>query len=68
MDWAWNNREFVIGLGRAARQEYLDKYTAEKNYPLLMNIYQHAIEMNAPGRPAQELSLARQCVGPQNQL
>lgn len=44
VNWAWNNRKLVAGLGKAARQEYLDKYSAEKNYPLLMNIYQRAIE------------------------
>jgi hypothetical protein len=26
-----------------ARQEYESKYTAEKNYPLLMEIYRHAM-------------------------
>jgi glycosyltransferase involved in cell wall biosynthesis len=68
VNWAWNNREFVAGLGKAARQEYLDKYTAEKNYPLLLNIYQRALEMNRQGDSAEEPSLARQYVGPQNQL
>lgn len=68
VDWAWNNREPVAGLGRAARQEYLDKYTAEKNYPLLMDIYQRAIEIHALGQPTQKLSLARQCVAPRNEL
>jgi hypothetical protein len=30
-------------MGRAARAEYEAKYTAEKNYACLMDIYQRAI-------------------------
>jgi hypothetical protein len=30
-------------MGEAARREYETKYTAEKNYPKLMEIYQHAM-------------------------
>jgi len=68
VDWAWNNRKFVADLGKGARQEYLDKYTAEKNYPLLLNIYQRALEINGQGQSAEEPSLSQQCVGTQNQL
>jgi glycosyltransferase involved in cell wall biosynthesis len=57
VDWAWNNREFVAGLGKAARQEYLDKYTPEKNYAQLIEIYQRAIAMNERGQSAEEPSL-----------
>jgi glycosyltransferase involved in cell wall biosynthesis len=32
-----------IKLGNQARQDYLDKYTPEKNYNLLLNIYEKAI-------------------------
>ena len=31
-------------MGRAARAEYEAKYTAERNYQLLMSIYQRVIE------------------------
>jgi hypothetical protein len=31
-------------MGTQARTEYESKYTAEKNYPQLMEIYQRAIE------------------------
>ncbi len=34
---------FDLGLGRAARAEYEAKYTAERNYHLLMDIYQRAM-------------------------
>lgn len=62
VNWAWNNREFVEGLGRAARREYLEKYTAEKNYPMLMNIYQRALELNGLPQPAPEPQAAPEYV------
>jgi glycosyltransferase involved in cell wall biosynthesis len=43
VEWAWNNRDHMRKMGQEARREYEDKYTAEKNYPRLMEIYQHAI-------------------------
>jgi hypothetical protein len=33
-------------MGMEARQEYESKYTAEKNYPQLMEIYRHAVAEN----------------------
>jgi glycosyltransferase involved in cell wall biosynthesis len=30
-------------LGGRARQTYLERYTPEKNYPMLMHIYEHAL-------------------------
>jgi hypothetical protein len=30
-------------MGKEARQEYENKYTAEKNYPMLIEIYRHAV-------------------------
>jgi len=43
LEWAWNHPERMRQMGREARQEYERKYTAEKNYPLLMQIYERAI-------------------------
>jgi hypothetical protein len=34
-------------MGRQARRDYEDLYSAEKNYSLLMGIYRRAIEENA---------------------
>jgi hypothetical protein len=31
-------------MGNEARKDYQLKYTAEKNYPMLMEIYQRAME------------------------
>jgi glycosyltransferase involved in cell wall biosynthesis len=42
VEWAWNHPERMRSMGKEARREYETKYTAEKNYPMLMEIYQHA--------------------------
>jgi glycosyltransferase involved in cell wall biosynthesis len=42
VEWAWTHPEQVHAMGIAARAEYESKYTAEKNYPQLMEIYQRA--------------------------
>jgi glycosyltransferase involved in cell wall biosynthesis len=44
VEWAWNNAERTRLMGKEARREYETKYTAEKNYPLLMEIYRQAVE------------------------
>jgi glycosyltransferase involved in cell wall biosynthesis len=46
VDWALNNPVRMRSFGKEARQEYEKKYTAEKNYPILMDIYQRAIGAN----------------------
>jgi glycosyltransferase involved in cell wall biosynthesis len=40
--WAWAHPEEMRGMGRQARRQFENKYTAEQNYPLLMAIYQRA--------------------------
>jgi glycosyltransferase involved in cell wall biosynthesis len=44
VDWAWSHPKEMEAMGRSGRAEYEAKYTAERNYPMLMDIYQHAIE------------------------
>jgi glycosyltransferase involved in cell wall biosynthesis len=46
VEWAWRNPERMAEMGKEARQEYEAKYTAERNYPMLMEIYQRAIASN----------------------
>jgi glycosyltransferase involved in cell wall biosynthesis len=41
--WAWTHPHEMKRMGLAARKEYEDKYTAEKNYAILMNIYRSVI-------------------------
>lgn len=37
--WAWNHPAEMQAMGLAARAEYESKYTPERNYEVLMNIY-----------------------------
>jgi glycosyltransferase involved in cell wall biosynthesis len=46
VDWALTHASEMETMGRAARAEYLAKYTAERNYQLLMEMYRRA--QNAP--------------------
>jgi glycosyltransferase involved in cell wall biosynthesis len=42
VEWAWAHGDELRAMGKEARREYEAKYTAEKNYPMLMNIYERA--------------------------
>ncbi len=53
IEWALDHPRKLREMGRHARQEYEAKYTAEKNYQLLQQIYEHVLE--GP-RPAAEKS------------
>jgi glycosyltransferase involved in cell wall biosynthesis len=44
VEWAWAHPEEMAAMGRAARAEYEAKYTAERNYEMLMEIYGKALE------------------------
>jgi glycosyltransferase involved in cell wall biosynthesis len=44
VEWAWAHPERTRAMGAQARAEYEDKYTAEKNYPLLLDIYRRALQ------------------------
>jgi glycosyltransferase involved in cell wall biosynthesis len=46
-DWAWSHPERMRQMGNEAREEFESKYTAEKNYALLMEIYKHALAGHA---------------------
>lgn len=41
--WAWSHPQEMQEMGRAARREFETKYTAERNYEILMGIYQKAL-------------------------
>ncbi len=43
VDWAWQHPAEMAAMGKAARCEFETKYAADKNYQLLMTIYQRAI-------------------------
>ena len=42
VEWAWGHPKELAEIGREARREYEQKYTAEKNYEILMEIYERA--------------------------
>ena len=43
VNWAWAHRPEMVAMGSAAYQRYQQKYTPEKSYELLMNIYEAAL-------------------------
>jgi glycosyltransferase involved in cell wall biosynthesis len=47
VEWAWTHAEEIQSMGRAARLEYQAKYTPERNYETLMDIYRSAIASRA---------------------
>jgi hypothetical protein len=49
VEWAWSHPEKVRQMSEEARQAYETRYTAEKNYELLMQIYEGALRRHAPG-------------------
>lgn len=55
VEWAWNHPRELARVGRAARAEYEAKYTAERNYSRLMDIYRQALEQ--PHRNASSIAV-----------
>jgi glycosyltransferase involved in cell wall biosynthesis len=45
--WSWNNREQVAEMGRRARAQYEESYTARANYLQLMEVYDRAGRVTA---------------------
>ncbi|BDP44146.1 glycosyl transferase family 1 (plasmid) [Deinococcus aetherius] len=50
VEWLCNHPESLAAMRYEARREYEAKYTAERNYQMLMDIYQLAIERNKERR------------------
>jgi glycosyltransferase involved in cell wall biosynthesis len=44
--WAWSHPEEIAAMGRLARLEYESKFTGEKNYSRLMEIYRETINFH----------------------
>jgi len=51
VEWAWTHPEEMAAMGRAARAEYEAKYTADRNYQMLMEIYQKVLGGTAGKQP-----------------
>jgi glycosyltransferase involved in cell wall biosynthesis len=43
VEWAWSHPEEMEAMGRAARAEYEVKYSADRNYQMLLDIYRRVI-------------------------
>ena len=43
VEWAWQHPSEMQEMGRAARREYENHYTADRNYSLLMEIYERTL-------------------------
>lgn len=44
IEWAWTHPDETREMGRNARAEYEAKYTAERNYQMLMAVYQQVVQ------------------------
>jgi len=47
VEWASEHESQIVAMGKAARQEFEARYTAEKNYSILMRIYEQTIRAHA---------------------
>jgi glycosyltransferase involved in cell wall biosynthesis len=55
--WAWEHTDELDEMGRAARSEYEAKYTTERNYNSLLQIYFDAIAQRRADEVSQAVSL-----------
>jgi glycosyltransferase involved in cell wall biosynthesis len=51
VEWAWAHEDQMESMGIAARKEYESKYTAERNYQMLKEIYESAIRLRVEAAP-----------------
>ena len=49
-EWAWAHTKHMEQMGRQARQEYEARYTAQKNYSVLMDIYRSTLASRGGAR------------------
>jgi glycosyltransferase involved in cell wall biosynthesis len=52
VEWAWTHTKEMEAMGRNARSEYGAKYTAERNYQVLMEINERLVRSRQTGPPA----------------
>src|SRR5207244_11334887 len=51
VEWAWTHPDRMKAIGREARREYEAKYTAERNYGILADLYQRTLCPSALFQP-----------------
>jgi glycosyltransferase involved in cell wall biosynthesis len=52
VEWAWRHTSDMCEMGHAARHEYENRYTADRNYSLLMEIYERTLNRAIGSVPA----------------
>jgi glycosyltransferase involved in cell wall biosynthesis len=52
VQWAWNHPSELVLMGRLARREYECCYTSERNYAMLMEIYERVLNRGTNLQPA----------------
>jgi FkbM family methyltransferase len=51
VEWAWTHLDEMNAMGREARLEYEAKYTAERNYEVLADVYQRLLRSSSRFEP-----------------
>src|SRR5207253_2967378 len=54
VEWVWTHPRDMEEIGQAGRAEFVAKYTADRNYEMLMAIYKRAIESRQEDLPWRE--------------
>jgi glycosyltransferase involved in cell wall biosynthesis len=57
LEWAWDHPSELAEMGRSARRKFERDYNAEKNYSLLMGIYDEALTSLATSKPPGDIQL-----------
>jgi glycosyltransferase involved in cell wall biosynthesis len=65
VEWAWTHRPQVAAMGKAARETFEARYTAERNYEMLMKIYERTILAHARGYGATAVPTVNPSLVPQ---
>jgi glycosyltransferase involved in cell wall biosynthesis len=61
VSWAWTHSAEVAAMGRAARAEYEAKYTAQRNYQILMGIYRGVLGTKTRAVDSRQQHVAQTC-------
>lgn len=66
VEWAWNHPEQLAKMGHAARGKYERDFTPERNYAVLMDIYEQALAETSNRRPlmANPLGVSQRALKP----
>src|SRR5437879_13566718 len=54
VQWAWSHVRETLSMGKECRAEYEARYTAQKNYQTLINVYRRTITRSEERRVGKE--------------